>query len=253
MKTKLHTATLWLLALVCLLAGCKGISSKSKQAGNVRQALLSGYPEDIMPLFANQKVLYCAYEQKEQPNAIYGRYTYTVRFSSTAKKNDALQLYKSKFTRIDDANATEFLSGSVGNNPVSVTIIDNAGTSDITITIGLTDAQIPTANPYFGGYPDTVKAMDDKNALSSKMFERFDQAARSDKYTITYLSKMSETEFVSYYEKTYRNSKDFAISVQTSGRTYRFKDGKYQWSIAYTRPQDEYNTALITVSCLIES
>ena len=253
MKAKAQAAILWLLALVCIFSGCKGTASKASKSGNVRYALLNGFPEDVMPLYASQKVYYCAYEQREQPNPIYGRCIYTVRISSAAKKSEALQLYKSKFTRMDDANATEFLSGSVGSNPVSVTIIDNAEASDITITIGLTDAQIPATNPYYANYPDSVKAMGDKNTLSGRMFERCDQAAHSDKYTLTYVTKMSETDFVSFYEKTYRSSQDFAISVHASGRTYGFRDGKNQWSITYTRPQDEYNSAIITLSCLIEN
>lgn len=244
MKTK--TVMLWLLASLCLLCGCKGIFSKSNQTGNIRYALLSGYPEDVMPLIENQRVLYCAFEQKEQPNPIYGRCMYTVRFSSTAPKNDALAFYKSRFTRMDDANATNFLSGNVGMNPVSITAIDNAGSSDITITIGLTSAQISSANPYFRDYPDTVKILGD-NTLSSRLFERYDQATRSDRYTVTYTTPMTESQFASLYEKAYRNNPEFAISVLTSTRTYSFRDGKAVWTIRY-----EAGTHIVVLSCLIE-
>ncbi len=245
MKTKI--ALLWLLASLYLLSGCKGIFSRSNQTGNVRYALLSSYPEDVMPLYENQRVLYCAFELKEQPNPIYGRGIYIVRFSSNAKKSDALQFYKSRFTRMDDSNATDFISGNVGMNPVSISVIDNAGSSDITITVGLTNAQLPSTNPYFRTYPDTVKALGD-NTLSARMFERYDQATRSDRYTVTYTTSLSEAQFSSLYEKAYRGSPAFSISVYESTRTYSFRDGKATWSISY-----ETKTSLVLLRYLIEA
>ena len=250
MKAK-GLAILFAVAMLFTLYACRSQSPIPKSKDDGRYALLSGYPEDIMPLYQNQKVLYCSFEQTEQPNPIFGRCVFTVRFASKAPKADAVAYYKGKFTNLDNAGATDLLAGKAGDNRATVALIDNAGETDVTITLGLTEAQIPPANPYFASYPDTIKPLGDKNTLSSRLFERYDQSARSDMYTVRYSTTMSETEFVGLYEKTYRNSAGFDISVYASGRTYSLRDGSAIWSIVYTKPQDN-NTAILTLSCLIE-
>ena len=106
-----------------------GACSDSKEAPPAAEVesggveLLSGYPEDILPLYESKKIEDTTFVVRDDANYVLGKDIYTVTYISSAPTKDIMTYYSGLTTSIDEeSSGDDRLEAKIGENPLGVNI-----------------------------------------------------------------------------------------------------------------------------------
>ena len=265
------TACLAMIVVLFALLGCKGkivanvkaqttpattasgpLAPPEDLSGGDRQALLSGFPLDILPLYKCIKVTDCEFETVEtDQNFLLGTDVYTLIYTTEASEDEAISFYNQIVIPMGEISYDESLTGQAGDNFADITLSREQGQPlEVMLQIGLTDAQKSESNPYFADYNEAVTALGDGNMLYSRRFRKFyinDKLASQ--YISSYVCKLSTKKFTSLYEGAYKKQDGFSKAEDRYGKTYHFTLDSKAWSVAITKNTDDNAAVYLTIVC----
>ncbi len=246
----------WWICILPLLflvsTGCgRQTDATTTPSEDGRFALLEDYPEDILPLYACDRVTYCLFEMKEEPDYTFGQDLFMLSYQTEETAESVLAYYRQRIAQQNmDLCTYDRLSGMVGAYPAVVSVCQmGVDLVQVTITLGLPDEQEPDENWYFENCPGTVFALGgNKNSLHTTAFERFDIGTRFERYVLRYRSHLSLEEFSQLYEDAYGDWADFSMVENDNLKTYAFEDVDHRWTVSFTKTQD-HGAHFLSIIC----
>jgi len=254
MKNKIK-AILCLAVLLMLLAACSGNSDTSASApqeqvtGGVE--LLSGYPEDILPLYNSVKVESSAFTVREAANWVYGKDIYTVDFYSNASLEEVSDYYRGLMDEIDEEySAPDSIDGKIGAHPVGVLLQeDGSGSTSVHLILGLDPADYVSENPYFSDYPRDLIEPFGRERFSESTYETRDLSGPEVIYRETYVTNTTEEEFKNFYSEKYSGAENLYEQDDDYGLSYQWDSRGYTCVVsisAYSGGGDQWVTAVVS-------
>jgi len=103
-------------------------------------------------------------------------------------------------------------------------------------------------NPYFSNCPDLVKALgENRNRPYFKSFERSFDGEVKECYSTSYVTDLSQQEFLELYQKEYGNKSEFKKYETDTDLCYSFTDGNYACEVYMNKPQMEDDVVTLTI------
>ncbi len=232
MKQKIITG-IYLFILLLGLAACGGSgnpagSPPEPMTGGVE--LLSGYPEDILPLFNSAKIESTAFSIRQDANWVFGKDIYTVSYYSSASLDAVYDYYWNLMDEIDEEySGSDMIQGRIGAHPVGVTLYDDgSGHSSVSLIIGQDPADYVKDNPYFIDYPRDLVEPFGRERFFESTYEVRDFSRPEVIYTETFVTNTTEEEFKEFYSSKYSGAEHFYEDDHDYGLSYQWDSRGYQ-------------------------
>lgn len=227
----------------------------SSQAQNINLPLLSGYPQDILPLYHPDKLLSSGFSYREHDYYAVGKEVYLITYESTAAQQDLYKYYSGLLTQNDatpapsasdadagDSDASDSVSGKIGSSGVEIDLLDNSdNTTTVYLTLGLPQEKYIGSNPYFAGYPSGLV---DQYGVQSKQEDTYQEqyyGSKSIHYITVYTTALTQQQFLDYYKK-YASKQDFKQALSDNGASLAWQDQGFSCEVRFAGGKSGYIT-----------
>lgn len=226
----------------------------SSQPQGTALPLLSGYPQDVLPLYQPYKLLSCGFSTYANDTSTAGKEAYLITYESAASQQDLYKYYGSLLTENNapapsgsesadgDSDATESVSGKIGSAPVEISFLDNAGnTVTVYLTLGLSRDTYTGTNPYFSGYPSGLV---DEYGVQAKQEDTYQEQYYGSKtvhYITVYTTGLTQQEFLEHYKK-YASKQDYKQTASDNNAGVSWQDQGFSCSVLYAGGTSGYIT-----------
>jgi hypothetical protein len=225
----LAAATVVLITI--LIMGACGVSEEVPQEEEVQTGgleLLSGYPEDILPLYESEKIESVGFFVRGDANYVFGKDIYTVNYISSASAKDVIDYYRGLATSIDEEYSTsESLTAAIGENPVGVLLYEGENGLSVSLTLGMKPADSVEVNPYFSDYPGDLIEPFGRMTFSEQGYEAREMTGTEVIYTESYITNIDKEAFRAFYTTKYEGAENLIIEEDEYGLTYQWTDRGY--------------------------
>ena len=188
-------------------------------------SLLSGYPENILPLYNSIKIESVGFSVRGDYNYVFGKDIYTVRYLSSASTQDAMEYYRGLATSIDDEYSTDdSLMAEIGENPMGVYLTEDGDDLYISLTLGMKPSENVSVNPYFSDYPGDLIEPFGRGTFSEQGYEVRELNGTEVVYTESYITNSNKEAFREFYSIKYGEAENLEVEEDEYGLSYRWTD-----------------------------
>lgn len=230
-------------------AGNAAASSEEATAEQIKAALLSGYPQDVLPLYHPEALSSCSFSYRPADQYDIGKDIYSVTYQSSASQQDLTNYYSGLFSEKDETlsvegdEVTDKLSGKIGANNVEILFLDNGdSTTKVYLTLGLSSDQYVNENPYFTDSPQILADAYGLTELQEATYEEQYYSEKTDHYITVYLTNVTLQEFSDYYNQKYASMTGYAQSGSDPGASFSWQDQGFDVDIYYSGGNTSYIT-----------
>jgi len=222
---KVLVAATFVMAMMLFMGACsdgveKPPATEVKPEG---VELLSGYPEDILPLYNNVKIESVGFSVRADYNYTVGKDIYSVSYLSSASAQDTMKYYRGLATSIDEEYSTDdSLSASIGENPIGVNFFEGENGLEVSLTLGMKPSEYVTVNPYFSDYPADLIEPFGRTTFFEQGYEVRDARGMETIYTETYNTDSNKEDFRAFYSSKYDGAENLNIQEDEYGLTYQW-------------------------------
>jgi hypothetical protein len=244
-----------LLAMILAfsLASCSAKESSAQladeqTAAQINAALLSGYPQDALPLYQPKALVSCGFSFRE--NGVYdiGKDIYSIIYESTADQQSLIKYYGGLLTEQSESPVlegdviTDQLSGTIGGYKVDLMFLENSdSTTAVYLTLGLPADDYVDANPYFSGYPADLVDQYGVSEMQEITYQQQYYGSKTSHYITIYRTSLAEPDYAAHYKDAYSGKQGFAQS-ESDAYAFSWQDGAYNVSVRYTGGYAPYIT-----------
>ena len=197
--------------------------------------LLSGYPEDFLPLYKCDKIEMCSFSVRDDPDYIIGKDIYSVSYLSSAPAEEISEYYKSFIKEEEDGNPTDIQFGILGTQRVNLGIVENdSGIASVYLTIGQKEEDYVDENPFFKTCPQNLIEVPGKNRLMDITYEEQAYGKKRIRYLKSFETELKEKDFTDFYTKKYAKEQDFTEEVDEYSHTFYWVSEGYQCQATYS-------------------
>jgi hypothetical protein len=225
----LAAATVVLITM--LIMGACGASKEAPPVEEVQPGgleLLSGYPEDILPLYKSTTVESVGFFVRGDDNYVFGKDIYTVNYISSASAKDVIAYYRGLATSIDEEYSTsESLTAAIGENPVGVLLYEGENGLSVSLTLGMKPTENVEVNPYFSDYPGDLIEPFGRMTFSEQGYEARGINSTEVIYTESYITNVDKEAFREFYATKYAGAENLNVEEDEYGLTYQWTDRGY--------------------------
>jgi len=202
--------------------------------------LLSGYPEDLLPLYQCEKLELCSFTVRDDPNYIIGKDIYSVTYLSSASAEEIAKYYKSLVKEEDPLDENTINFGVLGSQKVNMSMIEGSdGRMEVFLTIGQKEKDYVDDNPFFETYPKELVDIPKKIKLKETAYEEqvYDnQEGVYDKKRIRYLrsfaTTIKEKDFVDFYTERYEDQENFTEETDEYSHKFNWVSKGYECQVS---------------------
>lgn len=234
-----------------------GVSSA--QSSITPLPLLSGYPQNVLPLYQPDKLMSCGFSYLATNASSTGKEIYVITYESNASVRDLFKYYGSLLTENSttpvpsvsgssddqqdvDSGALDSISGKIGSNAVEINFLDNAdNTATVYITYGLSSDQYTNSNPYFKGYPAGLVDEYGVQTQQETTYQEQYYGSKSIHYIKVYQTDVTQTEFSDYYQK-YAIKQNYKQTSSDNSLSIAWDDQGFTCNVTYTGGFSSYIT-----------
>ena len=258
MKTiKKSLPILFIFFFALLLGACSNSADTNATAAapdkeiaeQVNAALLSGYPQDVLPLFQPDSLISCSFSYRSVDQYDIGKDIYSVTYQSIATQQDLINYYSALFSEKNDnpsvegEEITDKLSGKIGANSIEILFLDNEdSTTTVYLTLGLSSAQYTEENPYFSDYPADIVDAYGQALLLEITYEEQYYGEKTDHYFTVYQTDATMQAFTDYYNRKYASKNGFTQTASDTRSSFSWQDQGFDVDIAYSGGSTGYVT-----------
>lgn len=216
-----------LMGIMIFMVACgasKDVTPASEEeTGGVK--LLSGYPEDILPLYDNDKIKSVGFFVRGDENYVFGKDIYAVEYISNATAEDLIKYYRGLATSIDEEYSnSESLTAMIGENPFGLLLYEDENGLNVSLTLGMAPSEYVTVNPYFSDYPGDLIEPFGRMTFSEQGYEVRDMNGTEIIYKESYITNVDKEAFRAFYATKYANAEELIVQEDESGLTYQWID-----------------------------
>jgi len=224
---KVLAATTVVLAIMLFMGACNDgdgtAPTPAPEAEKGGVELLSGYPEDILPLYKSVKIDSITFSVRGDGNYVFGKDIYTVNYLSSASAQDVIEYYRGITTSINEEFSTDdSLEGSIGENPIGVDLYEGDNGLEVSLIIGMKPSEYVMENPYFSDYPGDLIEPFGRVTFLGQSYEVREMDGTETIYTESYLTNVTKEEFQSFYSGKYDGAENLNIQDDEYGLTYQW-------------------------------
>jgi hypothetical protein len=195
---KVLVAATVVLVTVFVMGACgasqEELPEDEGQTGGVE--LLSGYPEDILPIYKSTMIESVGFFVRGDGNYVFGKDIYAVNYISSASAKDVIAYYRGLSTSIDEEYSTsESLTATIGENPVGVLLYEGENGLSVSLTLGMTPSESVAVNPYFSDYPGDLIEPFGRMTFSEQGYEVRESSSKEVIYTESYITNVDKEAF----------------------------------------------------------
>lgn len=246
---------IFVLLAVCIfvlsLSSCQALLSTPadpETEAAVNASLLSGYPQDILPLYRADALISCGMSCRESDEYDIGKDIYTVNYESTADQQTLIQYYSALLTEQDESPTseedviTDQLSGNIGEYKADIMFLDDMdSTTTVYLTLGLPSDQYTDENPYFSDYPKDLVDQYGVSSLLESTYQKQYYDGETLHYITVYQTDLTEDEYAAHYKDAYSSKESFAQSA-SGAYAFSWQDGAFSVSTRYSGGNVPYVT-----------
>jgi hypothetical protein len=248
---KLMAAATILMITILIMGACgtgeKAIPEDKAQTGGVE--LLSGYPEDILPIYESTTIESVGFFVRGEGNYVFGKDIYTVNYISSASAKDVIEYYRGLATSIDEEYSTsESLTASIGENPLGVLLYEGENGLSVSLTLGMKASEYVAVNPYFSDYPGDLIEPFGRATFSEQGYEAREISGKEVIYTESYITNVDKEAFRTFYAAKYAGAENLNVQEDEYGLTYQWTDRGYTCQVSISTSGGPSGDAVSTIA-----
>jgi len=238
---------LFIILVTLLFVGCgttKDDDKKKDEISTISQEvdLLSGYPEEVLPLYKLDNIETMTFSRRENINYAIGKDLYYITYNSKASVDEVSKYYQSLMSEIEGKEEgwfmPTFFGGVVKNQNVNISMSkldESTNFTHVSLSIGLLKSQYVEKNPYFIDYPNDLVEVLYLTQLQEETYEE-DLLSKQVNYRTIYQTDKELDEIMNEYETLYKDKDSFRKEVEEKKKTFYWKDQgldillKYEYS-----------------------
>ena len=221
-------ATVTVVMGIMVFTGACGDSKEvppaaDEETGGVE--LLSGYPEDILPVYNSNKIKSVGFYVRGEGNYVFGKDIYTVEYVSSSSAEDIIKYYRGLATSIDEEYSnSDSLTAVIGENPFGLLLYEDETGMNVSLTLGMLPSEYVTVNPYFSDYPGDLIEPFGRMTFSEQAYEVRESNGTEIIYKEAYITNVDKEAFREFYVAKYAEAEDFIVQEDEDGLTYQWID-----------------------------